>query len=367
MPARPRIALLAGAALSLLIAAPPAVAQGPSADDPAATVTGLLDTLVAKDFAGVGRYVCAAKRAAVIDRFDLQTQFAELGEGVDVPALFDGITIATPDRSVTVTAVEGTTATVAVGGSITLDVTDDAARTFVTQLLVSQGSEVTDELLDQVTPLLVGQLETPQPLTGEVLMTLEGGSWLVCDDTFGAPAASPVPTGAVSQPIVSSGPAPSATPEPSLPPMDVEALATLSAAIPPDIASTCVPDSYWQVPDLGPDPGEIASLDCDVDGVAGPLYASYSLFDSPASADAFYDLQLQGAQNLGWTEGPGCPDGPGEGTAPNGRRYCYATFGDDANTRWTDASMGIVANVTHDDGDWAALEAFVASAGPVAP
>lgn len=366
MRARPRIALLAGAALSLLIAAPPAVAQGPSADDPAATVNGLLDTLIAKDFAGVGRYVCAAKRDAVSDRFDLQTQFAGLGEGIDIPALFDGITIATPDRSVTVTAVDSTTATVAIGGSITLDVTDAAARTFVTQLLESQGSEVTDELLDQYTPLLVGQLETPQSLQGEVLMALEDGVWLVCDDTFGAAGASPVPT-QTPLPEPTASPAQSAVPEPSLAPMDVEALARLSAVIPPGIAASCVPDSYWQVPDLGPDPGEIASVDCDVDGVAGPLYASYSLFDSAASADAFYDLQRQGAQNLGWTEGPGCPDGPGEGAAPNGRRYCYATFGDDANTRWTDASLGIVANVTHDDGDWAALEAFVATAGPVTP
>jgi hypothetical protein len=366
MRARPRIALLAGAALSLLIAAP-VTAQGPSADDPAATVNGLLDTLVAKEFAAVGPYVCAAKRDAVVARFDLQTQFAGLGEGIDVPALFAGITITTPDRSVTVTDVESTTATVTLAGSIVLDVTDEAARTFVTQLLESQGSEVTQELLDQTTPLLIGQLEAPQPLDGEVLLTLEDGAWLVCDDEFGVPAASPGPTAAVSQPIASDDPAPSASPEPSLPPMDVEALATLSAAIPPDIASTCVPDSYWQVPDLGPDPGEIAAVDCDIDGPSGPLYLSYSLFESAASADAFYDIQLQGAQNLAWTDGPGCPDGPGDGTAPNGRRYCYATFGDDANTRWTDASLAIVANATHDDGDWAALEALVAAAGPVAP
>jgi hypothetical protein len=283
-----------------------------------------------------------------------------------VPALFEGITITTPDRAVTVTDVESTTATVAIGGSITLDVTDAAARTFVTQLLESQGSEVTDELLDQYTPLLVGQLETPQSLAGEVLMTLEGGAWLVCDDTFGAAPASPGPTQTATVPDPTAAPE-SAPPEPSLPPMDTEALARLSAVIPAEIAATCVPDSYWQVPDLGPDPGEIAAVDCDIDGVAGPLYASYSLFDSATSADAFYDLQLQGAQNLSWTDGPGCPDGPGEGVAPNGRRYCYATFGDDANTRWTDASLAIVANAIHDDGDWAALEAFVQRAGPVAP
>jgi hypothetical protein len=364
---RPRIALLAGAALSLLIGiAPGAAAQGPSADDPAATVNGLLDTLVAKDFSDVGRYVCADKRDAVAQRFDLQAQFAGLGEGIDVPALFEGITIPTPDRSVTVTQRESTTATVAIGGSIILDVTDAAARTFVTQLLQAQGSEVTEQLLDQYTPLLIGQLEAPQPLDGDVRMTLEDGMWLICDDTFGAPSASPVPTGA-GVPLASGAPATSDAPEPSLPPMDVEALATLSAAIPPEIAASCVPDSYWQVPDLGPDPGEIASVDCDLDGPSGPLYLSYSLFDSAASADAFYDVQLQGARNLSWTDGPGCPDGPGEGTAPSGRRYCYATFGDDANTRWTDASLGIVANATHDDGVWAALEALVASAGPVAP
>lgn len=365
MRARSSSALFAGVALTLGLAlSPGALAAGPSADDPAATVNALLDTLVAKDFGGIGQYLCAAKRDAAVARFDLQTQFAGLGEGIDVQALFDGITVATPGRSVAVTAADETIATVTVGGSITLDVTDDAARTFVTQLLESQGSEVTEELLDQYTPLLIAQLEAPQPLDDDIAMSREDGVWLVCDDTFGAEG-SPAPTQTVAQPTAAASAGPVV--EPSLPSMDVEALATLSAAVPPDIAATCVPDGYWQVPDLGPDPGEIAALDCDIDGSAGPLYVSYSLFDSTASADAFYDLQLQGAQNLSWTEGPGCPDGPGDGVAPNGRRYCYATFGDDANTRWTDASLAIVANAIHDDGDWAALEALVQRAGPVAP
>lgn len=360
MRARSRHALLAGAALTLTLSlSPAALAASPSPEDPAATVNALLDTFVAKDFGAIGSFACAAKRDAVATRFDLQSQFGALGEGIDVAALFDGITISTPDRSVTVASIEGDAASVAVTGSIVLDVTDEAARAFVQQLLEVQGSEVTAELLDQFTPQLVAQLEAPQALDSDIAMTFEDGAWLVCDDAFGAPTGSPAPTQTAAQP--------SAAPDASLPPMDVEALATLSAAIPPDIAATCVPDSYWQVPDLGPDPGEIASVDCDVDGSTGPLFASYSLFDSAASADAFYDLQLQGAQNLAWTDGPGCPDGPGDGTAPDGRRYCYASFGDDANTRWTAASQAIVANATHDDGDWAALEAFVQSAGPVAP
>ena len=35
--------------------------------------------------------------------------------------------------------------------------------------------------------------------------------------------------------------------------------------------------------------------------------------------------------------------------------------------RWTHDALSIVANAIEDDGDWAALEAFFASAGPVAP
>ena len=165
--------------------APATVAAEPSADDPAATVNGMLDTLVAKDFAGIGAFVCAERRAAAVERFDLEAQFAALGEGVDVRALFAALTVSNPDRTVEVTANDGTTATVAVGGSIVLEVDDAAAREFTRQLLEAQGLEVTDALLDEYTPQLVAGIERPQDLTDTLTVIVEDGVWLVCDDLLG--------------------------------------------------------------------------------------------------------------------------------------------------------------------------------------
>lgn len=339
--------------LSVLVA-PIATAAAPSADDPAATVHGLLDTLVAKDFAGIGDFVCAEKRDAVVQRFDLAAAFGSLGEEVDVEALFGGLTLSTPDRSVTVTARDDATATVAISGSLALDVSDEAARVFTGQVLEAQGLDVTDELLDQYTPLLIAQLEQPQDLAGELAMVVEGGAWLVCDD-LGSPTASP-----------GASPAGSPAPAASLPPMDPAAYERLLASVPEAIRPFCEPDTFWQVTDLGPEPGEIAQADCDPDDFGG-LYVSYSLFASPASMDAFYDEQLLGMRNLGGLDGPGCPEGPGEATWDHGRRFCFQPFGDDANMRWTHDALAITASAIEGDGDWAALEAFFEAAGPIAP
>lgn len=338
-----------------LLTAPGVAGATPSSDDPAATVNALLDAIVAKDFAGIGPLACAEKRDALTTRFDLKTQFSSLGEGVDVEALFAGITITTPGRTVSVVSQDDATATVTVSGSLALEITDEAARTFVGQLLESQGMEVTEATLDQYTPLMVGQIEQTKDLTKTIDMVYEDGAWRVCggfDDD--APPASP-PASAT----------PSDGPAASLPPMDADALAALMQTIPADLRTSCVPDGYWQIPELGPEPGEIASVDCDPDGDGGD-FASYSLFATAESMNAFYDQQLLGMRNLGALDGPGCPEGPGEAAWEHGRRFCYQPFGDDANMRWTHDALFIVANAINDDGDWAALETFFAAAGPQA-
>ena len=51
----------------------------------------------------------------------------------------------------------------------------------------------------------------------------------------------------------------------------------------------------------------------------------------------------------------------------HGRRFCFQPFGNDTNMRWTYDDLAITASAINDDGDWAALEAFFVSAGPIAP
>jgi hypothetical protein len=290
----------------------------------------------------------------VVTRFDLATQFSGLGEGIDIEALFAGITVTMPDRGVTVTANDGTTATVALTGSLVLDVTDEAARAFVGQLLQSQGLEVTEEILDQYTPLFMSQLEVPKDMTDDITMAFEDGAWLVCDDFGGGGVPSPAP-------------APSGGPEASLAPMDPAALGVLMAAIPLELQSSCTPDSYWQVSGLGPDPGEIAAVECNPDG-SGGIFATFSLFADQADRDAAYDLQLEGQRAMGSVDdGPGCPLGPGAGSWQQGQRFCFAPFGIDAGMWWTYDDAPLLGSAMQDDADWEALEAFFRSVVPDAP
>ena len=345
---------LASVLLALTLVALPggALAAEPSPTDPVATVDGLLDTIVAKDFAGVAPFVCADKRQVIAQRFDLEQALGALGAGVDVASLLAGMSVTIDGRSVTLVSNDGTTAQVAVAGTLTPTVDPVVAREFLRQLLTSSGQEVTDALLDQYQPMLIAQLEATQDLADPgITVVLEGGAWLVCDDFGGVSTATPAPT---------------IDPGASLAPMDPAAQAALLAAIPEPLRSACTPDSYWQVPDLGPEPGEIAQVDCDTDG-SGGNFVSYSLFDSRTAMDAFYDQQLSGMQALGALDGPGCPTGPGEAIWEHGRRFCFQPFGDDANMRWTYDDLAITASAINDDGDWAALEAFFASAGPIAP
>lgn len=345
-------AIVVASLLGVGAVAPVAAADGPSADDPVATVEALLDTLVAKDFASIGDFVCVAERDAAVERFDLAAQIsAELG-GLDVQALLDGMTISTPDRVVTEVSNDGATAVVSVSGSIAITLAEDVAREFVRQVLDSMGETVTEEILDEYTPLFVAAVEAPQDLTDpSVEVVREDGYWLVCDELGEEEPPSPGPT-----------------PEPgaSAAPMDPAASEALLAAIPQEIRASCEPDPYWEVPDLGSEAGETAQADCDPDGYGGN-WVAYSLFESNTAMDAFYDTQLAGMRNLGGVDGPGCPDGPGEATWESGRRFCHQAFGDDANMRWTHDGLMIAASASNDEGDWAALEAFFESAGPIAP
>lgn len=345
--------ILAASLLGVGAAAPvAAAADGPSADDPVATVNALLDALVAKDFASVGDYVCAEERDEAVAQFDLAAQIsAELG-GLDAQVLLDGMTISTPDRAVTEVSNDGSTAVVSITGSIHIDVAEEAAREFVRQVLEAMDETVTDEMLDEYTPLFMASVETAQDLTDpSVEVVLEDGLWLVCDELGGEEPPSP---------------GPSVEPGASAEPMDSAAYEALLAAIPEGLRASCAPDPYWEVPDLGPEPGETAQADCDPDGYGGN-WVSYSLFESNAAMDAFYDTQLAGMRNLGGLDGPGCPEGPGEATWESGRRFCYQAFGDDANMRWTHDGLMIAASAINDEGDWAALEGFFESAGPAAP
>lgn len=182
--------------------------------------------------------------------------------------------------------------------------------------------------------------------------------------------ATPAPTGTPALPTPQ--PTPRVTAEPTLPPdtstpaetpTREEAYQQLVVSIPPEIAGKCAPAPRSEKLE----PGQLGQADCDLPGGSLADYTDYRLFDGSASMNAFFDSQRRRHETGGDAEGPGCGKGPGEGTWDNGRKDCFKFITNDANVMWTHDLLYIQATAFRDDGDFAKLETFWASAGPVTP
>lgn len=205
-----RWSVLAGTVLALSMVGAPALAADPSADDPVATVNTLLDTLAAKDFAGIAPLVCEQFREEVATRFDLGAAFEGMPEGVDVAALINGLILTIDPREVTLVSSDAATASVDIVATLNISVDETAAREFVKQLIESQGQEATDAVVDMVMPDLMAQFGEGQDLSETTTLTFENGAWVVCEP-FGSedPTASP---GASGDPLASPMASPAASP-----------------------------------------------------------------------------------------------------------------------------------------------------------
>jgi hypothetical protein len=182
--------------------------------------------------------------------------------------------------------------------------------------------------------------------------------------------ATPAPTATVTPTIAFASP--EITPEPTSPPDTAnpaetpdrdEAYQQLLVSIPPDIASHCEPAPKGEEFE----PGEIGQADCEQPAGSLADYVSYMLFEDATSMNAFFDTQRKGHENGGTAKGPGCGKGPGEGTWENGRKDCYLFITDDAWVMWTHDRLYIEATADRDDGNFAKLEEFWQTAGPVTP
>lgn len=193
----PRWSVLASSVIALSLVGAPAMAAEPSADDPVATVNTLLDTIIAKDFTGLGPLVCESKRDELLANFDLSQGMGEgMPPGVDLQALIDSLILATPDRVVTLVSNDGAVALVDVTATMTISMEEEGAKAFIAQVLEGQGMEVTDEMIAMLLPQLMAEFESGQDMSQEgVEVILENGVWVVCEDLGDGADASPAPSG----------------------------------------------------------------------------------------------------------------------------------------------------------------------------
>lgn len=192
-------ALAAGLLAATLLGAPSALAAEPSADDPVASVNGLLDTLAAKDYAGIGPFLCAEKRGILLGQLDLASAYIAIG--VDPTDFLAALTPSLTDRSVSLVSQDGGTATVAVAGHLGYTIDEGALRTFLKTVLEAQGLDASGDVIDENVPIVLEQMATGLDLTApETTVLLRDGRWVVCDDLAGistaeAPVASGSPAG----------------------------------------------------------------------------------------------------------------------------------------------------------------------------
>jgi hypothetical protein len=128
----------------------------------------------------------------------------------------------------------------------------------------------------------------------------------------------------------------------------------LLAAVPGRIRGGCEPAEV--------EAGALAGALCR----SGADEVRYLLFAGEEDlAPAFRD-RLDGLP-AGATEGLGCGEGPGQRRLPDGRLACYRGPNGSAVTVWTNDLVFVLATAARADGDWAALEDFRRTAGPITP
>jgi hypothetical protein len=182
--------------------------------------------------------------------------------------------------------------------------------------------------------------------------------------TSATPSPTEAPPTALPTSEVTAEPTlPEDTGNPAATPSRQDAYQQLLVSIPPEIAAKC--ESIAATVPM--ETGQLGQADCSLPKGSLADFVSYSLFADQASMDAFFDTQRKAHEKGGTATGPGCGKGPGEGTWDNGRKDCYLFVVNDAQVMWTHDLLFIFASAFRDDGDFAKLEQFWKTAGPVTP
>jgi len=160
---------------------------GPSTTDPVATVNTLLDVFIGRRFDQVRTFACAASADDLDSHLNYEKIVsANLPAGIDAKGLVDSMTFAIPNRTLTLTSNDGTTAVVHLVGSLVINYNQDTLRPWVKQLLTASGEDSSDASVDAAMASIVKSNSGSADLTRDVTLTMDSGHWVICDSTLGA-------------------------------------------------------------------------------------------------------------------------------------------------------------------------------------
>lgn len=188
---RPMSMRMAAAAGSLAlaisaIAAPAVFAQD---DDPQTAIDNLVAAIEAKDFEALPTFFCP-DFAGAMGGFDMASITEGMPEGADVQSLFDAINLDVTVNSADVLSQTDTEAVLDLDGSMSMSVDAELLPPFITSLLESMGQEVTPDMVQMFTTMMMDEFvtETTDISTEVTLVRGEDGSWKICSDLGGSSA-----------------------------------------------------------------------------------------------------------------------------------------------------------------------------------
>jgi len=178
---RTRLAAVASSlALSLsMVSAPAVLAQ----DDPAATIQGFMDAVVAKDFEALPSYFCEAQ-AAQAANFDMAALAEEMPPGLDVQSLLDAFIFDVTLDSIDVISQTETEAVTHVMGSMAMDIDVEVLTPFIEAIIETSGMEVDEDTIAMFTGMMLSEFEA-ESIEIDDDVTLVAGEempWLICSD-----------------------------------------------------------------------------------------------------------------------------------------------------------------------------------------
>ena len=177
-PTRSRAGGLA-AAFSLALVGAVAV-PALAADSPEAAVNELVDAITSGDYAAIDTLVCEEEREAV--RAQLDPGEAMGLEGDDLPISFN-----IEDRAVELISEDGDTATVALTGTMSIDVAEEDIEAIALEMMGAEFGELSEEDIEAMLPFVQMAFSQTTPLDEEITVVREDGAWLVCGG-LGQPA-----------------------------------------------------------------------------------------------------------------------------------------------------------------------------------
>lgn len=179
---RMRMAAAAGSlALAIsLVSAPVAFAQD---DGPVATLEGLMGAIEAKEFDALQTYFCP-EFADDMGGLDFASMSEGMPPGTDIDTLLDAFIFDVEIDSAEVVSQTDSEAIVDLTGSMSMDINADALGPFIEALLGSMGEEVTPDMVQMFTGLVLSEFEAESTdISAEiVLVPGETMPWVVCSD-----------------------------------------------------------------------------------------------------------------------------------------------------------------------------------------